>query len=169
MKRRTYMLLIIVCGALLQQVLPAMAPLGGMKPPILAAMALHHALRKGSPDFWMAVGLAALLQDGLEMGSFGPAALAFPAMAMGARRIRNEIFSDGLVTQLALGAVMGLFTALTTLLIYSATGQRGFSAGMVLLRLFGSLVLGMATLPLVSRTINWMESLIPNPRRYGWQ
>ncbi len=169
MKRRAYMLFIIVFGALLQQALPGVAMLGGMKPPILAAMALHHALRKGTPDLWLAVLLAALLQDGLELGSFGPALLAFPVMSQLAYRIRNEIFADGLVTQLALGAAMGIFTAFTTLLIYSITGQRVLPAGLVFLRLFGSVLLGMATLPVVSRIVNGLESLIPKPREYGWQ
>ncbi|MBN2161604.1 MAG: hypothetical protein JXR25_12565 [Pontiellaceae bacterium] len=169
MKRRAYMLILILCGALLQQVLPPIAPLGGMKPPILAALALHHALRKGSPDFWMAVVLAALLQDGLELGSFGPALLTFPAMSLLARRIRNEIFSDGIVTQLVMGAGLGLFVTFTTLIIYSATGQRAIPPALGFLRLGGSMLLGMVTLPIISRGINWLESLIPKPREYGWQ
>lgn len=169
MKRRAYMLAIIVLGALIQQMLSGPALFGGMKPPILAAMALHHALRKGTPDLWMAVLLAAVLQDGLDLGSFGPALLAFPVMAHAAHRIRNEIFLDGLVTQLVLGAALGLFTAFMTFLVYSITGQRAVPSGQVLLRLSGSLLLGMLTLPVVSRGINWLESLIPKPRGYGWQ
>lgn len=169
MKRRIYMLIIIALGAQLQQALPGAALFGGMKPPILAALAVYHSLHKGTPDLWIAVFFAALLQDGLELGSFGPALLAFPAMGKVAYRIRNEIFCDGLVTQLALGAVMGLFTAFTALLIYSITGQRSVPPSLAFLRVFGSLLLGMATLPVVSRSVNWLESLIPKPRRYGWQ
>ena len=169
MKRRTYMLAIIVLGAVIQQLLPGLPVLGGMKPPVLAAMALHHALRKGTPDLWMAVFFAAVLQDGLEPGSFGPALLAFPVAAQAAYRIRNEIFLDGLVTQLVLGALLGLFTTLITLVIYSLTGQRSVPPGLAFLRLFGAMLLGMGTVPLVSHSINWLESLIPKPRGYGWQ
>jgi rod shape-determining protein MreD len=169
MKRRTYMLSIIVLGALAQQALPGFALLGGIKPPVLASMAVHHALRKGSPDLWMAVFFAAVLQDGLELGSFGPALLAFPLAGLAAYRIRNEIFLDGLVTQLAGGAFLGLFTAFVTLLIYSATGQRTVPPGLALVRMLGAILLGMVTLPVVSRSINWLESLIPKPREYGWQ
>lgn len=169
MMRRTYMLVLIALGALLQQALPALAFLGGMKPPILAAMALHHALRKGVPDLWIAVFFAALLQDGLELGSFGPALLAFPVIGLVAYRIRNEIFSDGLVTQLVLGAAVGLLTAFITLVVYTVTGQRAVPPGLAFIRLFGALLLGMATLPVVSHTINALESLIPKRRGYGWQ
>ena len=142
---------------------------GGMKPPILAAMALHHALRKGRKDLWIAVFFAALLQDGLEMGTFGPALLAFPLMGQAAYRIRNEIFSDGLVTQVVLGAAMGFFTAFIALVIYSVSGQRSIPPLLGLLRLVGSAVLGMVTLPIVSRIINRLEALIPKRRGYGWQ
>jgi rod shape-determining protein MreD len=169
MMRRIYMLVIIACGALLQQALPGPAFFGGIKPPVLAALALHHALRKGDPDFLIAILFAALLRDGLEPGSFGPALLAFPVMGLVARRIRNEIFSDGLVTQLVLGAAMGLFTTLTALLIYTVTNQRSLPGVMVLMRLIGSTLLGMATLPIVSRSVNRLESLIPKRRAYGWQ
>jgi cell shape-determining protein MreD len=163
------MLAIIVLGALIQQALPGWALLGGLKPPVLAAMAVHHAFRKGSPDLWMAVFFAAVLQDGLELGSFGPALLAFPLAGLAAYRIRNEIFLDGLVTQLVVGAALGLFTAFIALLIYSITGQRTVPPGLALIRLLASMLLGMVTLPVVSRTINWLESLIPKPREYGWQ
>lgn len=169
MKRRTYMLLIILLAALFQQILPPIAWLGGMKPPILAAMALHYALRKGSPDFWMAVAFATLLQDGLDLGSFGPALLAFPPICGLAHRIRKEIFIDGIVTQLVLGATMGLLVAFVALVVYSITGQRSFPPAIGLLRLLGSLLLGAVTLPLVSLVVGWLESMIPKPREYGWQ
>ncbi len=169
MKRRAYMLFIIVLGALLQQALPGLALFGGLKPPVLAAMALHHALRKGSPDYWIAVGFAALLQDGLDLGSFGPALIAFPLMCRLAYRIRNEIFFDGLVTQLVLGAAMGLFTAFIALLIYSLTGQRAATPGLALLRLLSATLLGLITLPLVSHTVNRLEALIPRPKEYRWR
>lgn len=169
MKSRALMLILIALGALLQQALPGVALLGGMKPPIVASMALYHALHKGSPDFWMAVFFAALLQDGLDMGPFGPALLAFPAIALIAYRIRNEIFSDGLITLLVLGTCMGFITAFTALVIYSATGQRILPPGLVFLRLFGSIVLGMLTLPLVAHTMKRLEAMIPRRREYGWQ
>jgi len=169
MKRRALMLILITLGALLQQSLPGVALFGGMKPPILASMALYHALHKGTPDLWMAVFFAALLQDGLDLGPFGPALLAFPGMGLVAYRIRNEIFSDGLITLLVLGAGMGFITAFTALVIYSATGQRILPPGLGLLRLFGSIVLGMLTLPLVSHTLKRLEAMIPKRREYGWQ
>lgn len=170
MKRRTLMLLLIVCGALLQQLLPGIALLGGLKPPILATMALHHALRKGVPDLWLAVFFAAILQDGLELGPFGPALLAFPALGLLAYRIRNEIFADGLVTQLFLGALAGVATTFASLVFFSVTGQRSVSPGLAFLRLFGALWLGMATQPLVSRVLNRIEAAIPKIKeRSPWQ
>lgn len=169
MTRRILMLFTIAAGALLQQFLPAWPVFGGIKPPILAALAMHYALRRNNKDMWLAVFAAAIMQDGLDIGSFGPALVAFPVIGMVANRIRNEVFADGLVSQLFFGAVIGFFTTFTTLLIYTATGQRPFHFGMSILRLFSSFALGLATLPLVSITTTKLEKALPKRRGYGWQ
>jgi rod shape-determining protein MreD len=169
MKRRILMFLLLAGGALLQESLPAWPLFGGLKPPILAAMVVYYALRRDNRDMWLVVFAAAVLQDGLDLGTFGPALLAFPSVGILANRIRSEIFADGLVSQLLFGAAVGLFTTLTTLLIYAASGQRPMPFGMVLLRLSGSFWLGMATLPLVSFSINKLEASLPKRRTYGWQ
>lgn len=169
MKRRILMVLLLMAGALLQQVLPGWPLFGGLKPPILACMVLYYALRRDNRDMWLVVFCAAILHDGLNLGSFGPALLAFPAIGHLANRIKSEVFADGLVSQLVFGAATGLFTTLVALLIYSITGQRPAPFGLTLLRLFGSLWLGAATLPLVSLAINKLEAALPKRRTYGWQ
>ena len=169
MMRRTLMLIIVAAGALLQQLLPGWAVCGGIKPPIIAAITLHYALRKTKREMLAAMLFAAVLQDGLDLGSFGPALLAFPVVCLLAYRIRNEIFADGLVTQLVLGGLLGLFTTLVAALVYTVNGQRIMQPGIVFLRLFSSVWLGMATLPLVSHAINGIEAAIPKRKGYGWQ
>jgi rod shape-determining protein MreD len=169
MMRRTLMLLFIALGALLQQLLPEWPLCGGIKPPVVAAIALHYALRSDKKEMWLAVLFAAILQDGLDLGSFGPALLAFPAVGLLAYRIRNEIFADGLVSQLVLGALLGLFTAFVALLVYSATGQRDVPPFQAFVRLVSSIGLGMATLPLISRSIIRFETALPKRKGYGWQ
>jgi rod shape-determining protein MreD len=169
MKRRALLLATILLGALLQQLLPAWPLFGGIKPPVLGALALHYALRKGRSDMWLAVFAAAILHDGLELGSFGPALLSFPVFGLLANKVRNEVFADGLVTQFFFGGMMAVFITFVTMLVYAVTGQRPLPAGMVLLRLLGSLCLGVMTLPLVSLAINRLEAMIPKPRGYGWQ
>ena len=163
------MLLTIAFGALLQQLLPGSPLCGGIKPPIVAAIALHYALRSEKKEMWLAVLFAALLQDGLDLGSFGPALLSFPAIGLVAYRIRNEIFADGLVSQIVLGALLGLFTAVVALTVYSATGQRETHPLLGMVRLISSTGLGMVTLPLASRTISWIEASLPKRKGYGWQ
>lgn len=169
MKQRIIMLLTLLIGALVQQFLPAWPLFGGIKPPVLATMALHYALRRDPKEMWIAVFTAALLHDGLDLGSFGPALLAFPVIGLLASRVRNEVFADGIVTQLIFGAGIGLFTVFVAMLVYAATGQRPILPGQVALRLFGSFWIGMATLPLVSLSINKLEAALPKRRGYGWQ
>lgn len=169
MRHRVLMLFIMGLGALIQMLLPSFPMFGNMKPPILAALVLHYALRRNNRDMWVAAFVAALMQDGLEPGSFGPALLAFPTIGILANRIRSEIFSDGIVTQLFLGALIGVFVTFITMLIFSVSGQRPFHFGITLHRLMGSFILGMFTLPLVSRAIIRLEALLPKRRDYGWQ
>lgn len=159
----------ILIGALLQQLLPGWSLLGGIKPPILAALVVYYALRREKQEMWLTILLIALLYDGLEIGTFGPALLAFPIIAVVANRVRNEVFSDGLVTQMIFGVFASFCITFSALLIYTASGQRPFNFGLSLLRLFGSIWLGMATLPLVSWAISRLENALPKRREYGWQ
>jgi len=169
MMARMLMLGGITAGALLQLFLPAWPFFGGMKPPVLAAFALYYALRCAPRDMWIGVFLAALLQDGLDMGRFGPALLAFPIIGWLAHRVRLEIFVDGLVTQMVFGALGAMVATLVATLVYALTGQRPIHFGGTLLRVFGSGLLGMVALPLVSYTMGRLEAALPKRRGYGWQ
>jgi rod shape-determining protein MreD len=169
MKQRALMLLMLAVGALVQQILPPVPLFGGVKPPIMAALALYYALRRNRNDMWLAIFVAALLSDGLDLGSFGPALLAFPVIGILAHRVRNEVFSDGIVSLLFFGAATGVFTTFVTILVYSFSGQRPVPFSMALLRLVGSFCLGMITLPLVTLAINKLEAALPKRRGYGWQ
>ena len=169
MMKRTIMVGGIFIGALVQLFLPPWSVFGGAKPPVLAAFVLYYALRLSWRDMWVALFWAALLHDGLDLGPFGPALLAFPIIGLLAHRIRSEIFVDGAVTHMIVGALGAMIVTFATLLIYAVSGQRPFHLGHALLRLVGSGVLGMVTLPLVSLTMNKLEAVLPKRRGYGWQ
>ncbi len=169
MMRRALMLGGISVGALIQLFLPPWPMFGGIKPPVLASFALYYALHRSPRGMWLAVFWAALLHDGLNLGGFGPALIGFPIIGILAHRVRLEIFVDGAVTQMVFGAVGAMVVTLLTLFIYTVSGQRPFHFGHALLRLVGSGLLGMATLPLVSLVMNKLEDALPKHRGYGWQ
>jgi rod shape-determining protein MreD len=159
----------IAAGALFQLYLPAWPMFGGIKPPVLAAFALYYALHRSQRGMWIAVFWAALLNDGLDLGTFGPALLSFPLIGILAHRVRLEIFVDGAVTQMIFGALGAMLVMFVTILVYAGTGQRPFHFGYALLRILGSGLLGLATLPLVSLAMNKLEDALPKRRGYGWQ
>ena len=169
MMKRTIMLGGIFIGALVQLFLPPWPVFGGAKPPVLAAFVLYYALRLSWRDMWIAVFWAALLHDGLDIGPFGPALLAFPIIGILAHRIRSEIFVDGTITHVVCGMLGAMLVTFTTLIVFAASGQRPIHPGYALLRLVGSGLLGMVTLPLVSLAMNTLEAALPKRRRYGWQ
>lgn len=169
MMQRILMLGGIALGALVQLFLPAWPIFGGAKPPVLAAFVLYYAMRRSSREMWIVAFWAALLHDSLDLGSFGPALLGFPLIGILAHRIRLEIFVDGVVTHMICGALGAMLVTLMTLLIYAISGQRPFHFGYAVLRLIGSGVLGMVTLPLVSLAMNKLAAILPKRRGYGWQ
>ncbi len=159
----------IALGALVQLFLPAWPVFGGIKPPVLAAFALYYALRSSTRGMWIAVFWAALLHDGLDLGGFGPALIGFPIIGILAHRVRLEIFVDGAVTQMFFGAFGAMVAMGIASMVYAATGQRPINFGYTLLRVVGAGLLGMATLPLVSLSMNKLEAALPKRRGYGWQ
>ena len=159
----------IFIGALVQLFLPPWPVFGGAKPPVLAAFVLYYALRLSWRDMWIAVFWAALLHDGLDIGPFGPALLAFPIIGILAYRIRSEVFVDGAITHVVCGTLGAMLVTFTTLIVFAASGQRPIHPGYALLRLVGSGLLGLVTLPLVSLAMNKLEAALPKRRRYGWQ
>ena len=169
MMSRILMLGGIFIGALVQLFLPPWPMFGGAKPPVLAAFVLYYALHRSPRGMWIAIFWAALLHDGLDLGTFGPALLAFPIIGILAHRIRSEIFVDGAVTHMVCGALGAVIVTFTTMLIYAMSGQRPFHFGHAVLRLAGSGLLGMVTLPLVSLAMNKLENALPKRRGYGWQ
>ena len=159
----------IFVGALVQLFLPTLPVFGGIKPPVLAAFALYYALHRSPRGMWIAVFWAALLHDGLDLGGFGPALVSFPLIGILAHRVRLEIFVDGLVTQMMVGALGAMLAMFVAILLYTITGQRPFHFGYALLRMVGSGLLGLVVLPLVSWTMKKLEAAIPKRRGYGWQ
>jgi rod shape-determining protein MreD len=159
----------ITFGALIQLFLPPWPIFGGIKPPILMAFALYYALTDSRRGMWLAVCWAALLQDGLDLGSFGPALIGFPLIGLLVHRVRLEIFVDGTVTQMICGALGAMVAMLITILIYTISGQRTFHFGYTLLRLVGSAILGLVTLPLVALAMTRLVAILPKRRGYGWQ
>jgi len=159
----------IAAGALAQLFMPGWPIFAGIKPPVLVAFVLYYAMRRARRGTWVALCWAALLQDGLDLGSFGPAMLAFPAIGLLAQRIRAEIFVDGLVTQMVMGALGAMVATFFAAIFYALNGQRPFLLDDTFLRIAGSGLLGMATLPAVSVIMNRLEQALPKKRGYGWQ
>lgn len=169
LKLRMLMLALIYFGALVQLYLPAWPVLGGAKPPVLAALALHYALHLRRSEMWLPVIWAAVLHDSLDPGPYGPALLAFPLLALPANRVRSEIFVDGLVTQLICGALCGMLVTLAALLFYRIGGIRPLPPLQTMVRVAGAALLGMLTLPAVSGAVRSIENALPKRRGYGWQ
>ena len=169
MMQHAIMIVGIAVGALFQLFLPVWPFFGGIKPPVLAALVLYYSLNRSSRDMWTAVFCAALLHDGLDLGTFGPALISFPVIGYLAHRVRCEIFVDGIVTQVIVGGLGAMLAMSVTILVYAVNGQRPVQFGDAMLRIFGSCILGMTTLPVVAYSIGKVVAALPKRKGYGWQ
>lgn len=158
----------MIVGALIQLFFPAWAWFGGVKPPVLLALMLYYALRRSSQGMWVVLIGAAILQDGLDLGGFGPALIGFPLVGVVVHRIRKHVFIDGLVAQIVLGALGSMMVMWVAALFYRITGVRPVSVGYAFLRILGAGILGMIVFPLVSIVMNYLTILLPKRREYGW-
>jgi len=155
-------------AALVQLYLPCWPIFGGIKPPVLLSLVLYHALN-GSPrtTVW-AVIFAVLLQDSLDLSGFGPALLGFPLVALLAHRIQSRIFVDLVFTQMIFGALAAVAAMSVSIVVHTLTGQRPFSFSHTLLRLVGSLILGMGTFPILMWCTQQLTNVQKNRRRRRW-
>ena len=169
MRNRLLLFISIASGALIQLFLPVWPLFGEIKPPVLIALVLYFSLQSSSHSMWVAVFWAALLHDGLDLGQCGPALMGFPIIAILTHRVRLEIFTEGLITQIVFGALGSLLVMSITVLFYTLSGQRPFHLGSSLLRIAGSSLFGAATLPIVCWSMRKLEAALPKPREYGWQ
>ena len=147
---------------LIQLYLPSWGIFGNIKPPVLLSLVLYYALNGSVRTTFWAVGLAVLFQDSLDLGGFGPALLGFPLVAVLAHRLQEQIFLDHLITQMIFGALAALVAMAVAILVYTITGERLFSFGQALSRLFVSLFLGLSTFPLLM----WCTHLLSNTQHY---
>jgi hypothetical protein len=159
----------LLAGTLTQALLPEWRLLGNAKPPVLASIVLYYALRSDTREMWKVIILAAVLHDGLDLGRSGFAIIAFPVLGLFAQKVRFEVFPDEWITQMILGAFGGLIYTLIAGIVLSGSGQRPLAPGSHALRLIGSFLAGLITMPLVSRLLMKAEAGLPRRREIRWK
>jgi len=149
---------LLLAGASVQTILAGPAFLGLAEWPVLTALVLCVSLRCVRSRVLYASLLAGVLNDAFCPAPLGVSLPFFVLLALGVYAIREEVFGDQIITYVILGLLAGLSHVLYFTVVFAATGLRPFGAGLLMARLFGGLLLGALTTPLIFLLIGILQS-----------
>ena len=144
-----FITLLLLVGASLQTLLPGFAALGSIGWPVLPGIVFCIALKCPRAKVLYAGLLAAVLNDAFCPAPLGLSIPFFLLISLGIYAVREEVFGDQVITYAVLGLVAGLLQTIYYSTVFSAAGLRPFGGGLLVSRLFGGLLLGAVTTPLV--------------------
>ncbi|MBI9020491.1 MAG: hypothetical protein JEZ10_04460 [Verrucomicrobia bacterium] len=161
-----FITILLFFGASLQTLFSGPAILGSHEWPILLGLVLCISLKCDRVRALYAGLLAGLLNDSFCPAPLGASIPFFMFMALGVCLIREEVFGDQIITYAVLGFLGGLFQTLYFTTVFSALGLRPVGAGVFTARLFGGLLLGTLTAPLIFLLISALQS--KRTRKLRW-
>lgn len=160
-----FITLVLVAGTLLQTILPSWNAFGSLELPLLTGLVICIALHVDRPRMLYTAVMAGLLHDAFCPAPLGLSIPYFTGLAAGINWIRDEVFGDQPATYAVLGAAAAIFETLYYTLVFSLTGLRPFSGGLIALRLAGGLMAGVVVVPLVSLMALQLQQLTSRNRR----
>ena len=154
--------LIFLIASFLQQILPSISFLGGLKIPFFSSVMLYCCFRLDDKNAWICTIIAGFIFDGLEPGPYGPALISYSIITLLVLRFRNNLFHNGIITQIFCGGISGIIIINISILTYFLTDSRPLNY--LLLKIIGSLFLGAFTFPICSKILS---EFIPSQERGG--
>ena len=164
---RRFITLSLAAGVLLQTLLSPWSAFGELEMPILNGLIICIALHTDRARMLYAAVLAGLLRDAFCPAPLGLSIPFFVVLAMAVNWIRDEVFGDMPATYAVLGAVAAVFEMVYYAVIFSLSGLRPVSPGLLALRLAGGLMVGIVVVPLVSLAVLQLRHhlIVHNRRR----
>jgi rod shape-determining protein MreD len=157
------MLFTLVCGAVLQAVLPTWRWFGHANVPILLGIVLYYAVTHPRGMLLGAAVIGGLLQDALGMIPLGYSSFCFCVVALSAARFKDIVFEHEVITHMLFGALAaGLSTLLLYLLLIGAGVVVGARPGWGALKVIGSVILGGVVSPFVFEAMGALDRMLGN-------
>ncbi len=151
------LLFLLVAGAALQSLFPAVAWLGYANVPVLCSVAIYFTLFRGGATMLVVAVLAGLFQDSLTLIPIGYSSFGFAVGCLVIERFRDVMILQSPLTHMVLTAGLHLFvTALLSILLVQG-GLIAWQPWWLLLKLPGAVVLGLVTGPIVIGMIHALE------------
>ena len=145
------MLFMLVCGAVLQAVIPTGAVLGGARVPVLQGLVIYYALMRPQGAALRAAMLAGFFQDALCMIPLGYSSFAFCISAWLVNRIREEVFVHHWTTHMLFGALANTGVTIFLFVLLTQGGSLVMNMHALMLKVFGVAIMGAVVVPFVFR------------------
>ncbi len=148
---------VVMVAALLQSMLPGWGAMGQARFPLLMGVVLYASLTMDRRGMLAVAFAAGLIQDALSLLPLGFSSFGYCFGSLLILHWRDQLFGQQAVTHILLG---GAFAALTTLLLYILLMSNGtvyIHFGSLVLRLFGSFIMGMFAGPIIFFGLRRME------------
>jgi len=148
---------LVVVGAVLQGLLPSVPFLGQAKPPVLLGIVLYFALMRNSAPALSTAVVAGLFLDLLGQGRLGFSILCFLIIAWVVNESREHLFGRRWSTHMMLGVFGSAFMVLALYLLNVMDGSLRLPFTGMLAKAYGTMLLGLITVPIVFKVVDWMH------------
>lgn len=156
------MIFALLCGAVLQALVPNWRVMGQAHVPVLLGIVLYYAFSSDRGLMWTAAVLAGLLQDALGPIPLGYSSFCFCLVALVVSRVREEVFAHEILLRAGAGALSAGAVTLALSVLLMNDRAVILSAGRVGFKLVGSALLGMVVAPVVFGAMEGLDRMLGN-------
>jgi rod shape-determining protein MreD len=156
------MIFVLVCGVVAQAVLPAVALLGLAKPPVLLGIVLYYAFTHDRAAVLSAAILGGVLHDAQGSIPLGYSSACFCLAGLIVYRFRDVVFVLRSVTHMVIGGFSAAAITAILAVLFTVQGLVVFLPGGFLAKIAGAGLLGVVTVPLVFRFVEYLDLKLGN-------
>lgn len=152
----------LICGAVLQALIPTWRGMGQAHAPLLLGIVLYYALSPSRGLRWQAAVLGGLLQDAMGQIPLGYSSFGFCLAVLVVLRFREVVFERNVLLHALIGALASGGVTLMLGLLLAHDRAIGLMPGWAFRKLLGALLLGAVVVPAVYRLLESADEMLGN-------
>jgi len=156
------MVLVTLCAAVAQTLMPPVIWMGGAKPPVLLAVVLYYALHRDAGEVYIAALLCGVVQDSLSPVTLGYSPVLFCLLGWVVSRFRRVVLSETLLAPVVFGLAAGCLCTVLMYVLLARQGQVDWPWMRMLWRSAGTGLLGAIATPFVFVLTGGLDRLVGN-------
>ena len=161
------MLFVFLCAALVQNLVPGWAILGGAQVPLIMSVVMYYALTRGLGSALFAAVVGGVIQDASGQVPVGYSATCFCVIVLLLTHYKAMLDGESPVTAAVVGGLGGSAVGLVLSMLLWRDHVIEATSFWIVMKVGGSGILGLICTPLVFPVILWLDRLVGNvaPRK----